>query len=60
MIHHLLGKLISTLLVLLGIAYLSMIILGADNAIEEAIEEIIKEKLGKKIDLSPYQPGECK
>jgi hypothetical protein len=54
------GRFVSIILMLLGMAYLSMIFLGADNFIEEAIENILKDKLGKHVDLSPYQGGKCK
>lgn len=52
--------LISSLIALAGIGYLSQKWLGDDNIIEEHVEEVIQDITGLDIDLSPNSPEEPK
>lgn len=52
--------LISSLIALAGIGYLSQKWLGHDNEIEEHVEEVIEDITGVEIDLSPNSPEEPK
>lgn len=52
--------LIGGLVALATVGYLSQKWLGADNEIEEHVEEVILDHTGLKIDLSPCTPEDPK
>lgn len=45
--------LISVIVFLIAVAYLSLLFLPKDNPIEQTVEKVIKETTGIKVDLTP-------